>query len=631
MWAGPSGTRVPPLRAGAQKALPRRASVSQEHSTTSDMHSGTELKQVVNPDSFSVPELKGVDANTGGQIGNGKVPRTQHGSGGEPPAAIRMAMRDVELRNTQSRAETQRADGSAHARHGSRGESADVEAKPVPPKTTLDWIVMVIVIAGIVTFAAFQISESVRAHQNPSSTSSVRNVSRLFPGLMICPFSYDNIRQYPVNACPKWSPQATLSFEASNGFFLKNTNLDPESNRQSGCENSIQSFSQKSLDSGLFLQTNNVQNLVTVKNRGVRKLPICRDPSRGDGVVNDILTTFCRQNGIPDTCDGWTPPNVKCVVLDPLRVDAEISTQAIPNPYFPKKTECNPMKEIHANTLDSLTIDDGDSFGTFNAGTNGKAASFFSYSGLEKFWFVPESFACNFPGTSVCPIKRPKIDNVPSQGKMSTYELSQRVKSMETPPRNSADDPIFSIYGGLVAVFYDASKGIPEELDFQRAQDGAMSNKVLGSTVLLSTDCGVSSCNFLTIRQPQTVTVTTHVDELLTNALQNRDLQNSTKMAILIENSVIRNPAPKVEGGQSGYQAFQLQIRFSSSLSTVTTQYVSLSVLTTVSIIVSTAGTLWGSQEKIKAAIALVKAKLCPPPPPRDATAPHPHFSLADA
>jgi hypothetical protein len=57
-------------------------------------------------------------------------------------------------------------------------------------------------------------------------------------------------------------------------------------------------------------------------------------------------------------------------------------------------------------------------------------------------------------------------------------------------------------------------------------------------------------------------------------------------------------------------EAFQLRIRFFSSLSTVTTQYVSISVLTTISIIVSTAATLWGSQEKIKDGIVLVKTKV---------------------
>ena len=74
-----------------------------------------------------------------------------------------------------------------------------------------------------------------------------------------------------------------------------------------------------------------------------------------------------------------------------------------------------------------------------------------------------------------------------------------------------------------------------------------------------------------------------------------------------------------------------VRMAFTSSSTVVTTQIISLSILTTISIILSTAATLWGSQDKIKAGIALLKAKLRPPPPPRDATAPLPHFSLAAA
>lgn len=369
----------------------------------------------------------------------------------------------------------------------------------------------------------------------------------------------------------------------------------------------MQSFQPQYLDTGLLLITNKAPLFqATVKNRGIRKIPICRDPQGRYGPINNILTTFRRQNGIPDACDGWTLPNVKCLVFDPLRIDAEIPKQPNANPYIPKKPECNPMKEINANSWDSLQFV-ANSFGTFDSGGDGR---FFSYTGLEKFWFIPETFVCkdsDFPGVGICPIIRPNINNVPSQGKMTSYDLLQRVKSAS---QNSAFDPIFSLYGGLVAVFYDASKGIPEELDFERAQDGAMSNKILGSTVLLSTDCGQTGnlCQNLTLSQPQTVTVTTHVDELLTNPL-GRDLQKVTKMSISIENSVVHNPAPKVEAGAGG-TGFQLQIRFSSPLSTVSTQYVSISVLTTISIIFSTAATLWGSQEKIKDGIVLVKTKV---------------------
>ena len=52
-----------------------------------------------------------------------------------------------------------------------------------------------------------------------------------------------------------------------------------------------------------------------------------------------------------------------------------------------------------------------------------------------------------------------------------------------------------------------------------------------------------------------------------------------------------------------------MRIAYTSSSTVVTTQVISLSILTTISIILSTAATLWGSQDKIKAGIALVKEK----------------------
>jgi hypothetical protein len=53
-----------------------------------------------------------------------------------------------------------------------------------------------------------------------------------------------------------------------------------------------------------------------------------------------------------------------------------------------------------------------------------------------------------------------------------------------------------------------------------------------------------------------------------------------------------------------------VRMAFTSSSTVVTTQFISFSILTTISIILSTAATLSGSQDKIKAGIALVKEKL---------------------
>jgi hypothetical protein len=60
-----------------------------------------------------------------------------------------------------------------------------------PPMSTLDKIVMAVVVVGIILFASFQISQCVVAYNNPATQSSVDNVTRTFPGIMLCPFSYD--------------------------------------------------------------------------------------------------------------------------------------------------------------------------------------------------------------------------------------------------------------------------------------------------------------------------------------------------------------------------------------------------------------------------------------------------------
>jgi hypothetical protein len=150
------------------------------------MLSGTELKQVDNPDSFSVSELKGVDA-TGGQIG--KIPRTQHSPGGKPPHVDARLPRDVELA----------------VRHP---EVSDKVSPTANDKVSiLDRFVMAVVVVGIVVFAAFQISKSVTAHENPATKSTVEVLPRKYPGLMICPFSRDIGSN--IGVCPKWSPVHT--------------------------------------------------------------------------------------------------------------------------------------------------------------------------------------------------------------------------------------------------------------------------------------------------------------------------------------------------------------------------------------------------------------------------------------
>jgi hypothetical protein len=466
---------------------------------------------------------------------------------------------------------------------------AALSADPTPPNvsTNLDKIVLIIVVAGIIVFAAFQINQCVAAYANPSTKSEFGNVSRTFPGIMLCPFSV--AQSLTPGFCPLWSPEAVLSFDfgqsigpgctlspLSTMFF--NTNVDDASRfLRSASTCSINSdpatnrlfFAAASKDNGCGFTEFSQQ--VVVKNSA------------------KPFTTKCAPGGCL-YCNSFTPPNVKCIAFDPSSFEMASSTNPALNPI------CNPMKEVRANSRDSLNMDFAH-FGIFSPAAFGA----YSYSGL-----IPQPLAPPVGG-----LPNPFI-TAPSSLSIFTSQL--QAQGMNPNPGSTAAAQIFesskvfnlnsSIFGGMVAVFYDASKGVPKELDFSGALVNTMSNTVLGSAVLLSTDCyGGSGCKQVE-RAPISGTITSQVDISFANAAL-QQTTNSTSQSMSIQVSPI---------AQTGFgpasSKFVLSLSFSSSLSVVTTPVVGLTILTTISIIVSTAATLWGSQEKIKEGVIKVTAKV---------------------
>jgi hypothetical protein len=170
-----------------------------------------------------------------------------------------------------------------------------------------------------------------------------------------------------------------------------------------------------------------------------------------------------------------------------------------------------------------------------------------------------------------------------------------------------------SLFAGVVAVMYDSSKGAPKELNFDNARFNSMSENILGSTVLFEAQkCeGELGVNYNGNRCPQTklppvtAIITAQVERVLSNAVTG-DLTNTTYYRTAMQ------AAPQIGTCLSSDFLCRADIflSFASSSSVVNTQIVSLSVLTTVSIILSTAGTLWGSQEKIKDGIVLAMSKV---------------------
>jgi hypothetical protein len=108
--------------------------------------------------------------------------------------------------------------------------------------------------------------------------------------------------------------------------------------------------------------------------------------------------------------------------------------------------------------------------------------------------------------------------------------------------------------------------------------------------------------------KPQAVdfVTTTQVEVEYSNKITNQYVNRTVYTTVKQPNT------KKIRGCNDGVDTCtpDLSILFSSSSSVVNTQIINLSILTTVSIVLSTAATLWGSQEKIKAGIALIKAKI---------------------
>ena len=157
-------------------------------------------------------------------------------------------------------------------------------------------------------------------------------------------------------------------------------------------------------------------------------------------------------------------------------------------------------------------------------------------------------------------------------------------------------------------MLYDASKGIPNELNFDGAKINSMSSSVLGSSVLMSTsaggveaaDAGVSAGCAIRIAAPLEAKVTTQIDAFFTNAVLNQEM-NKTTQTVTIQHSVMDQSTILFDLGSKCI----LSIAFSSSSTVATNQVIPITILNTISIILSTAGTLWGSREKMKDGIHL--------------------------
>jgi hypothetical protein len=246
------------------------------------------------------------------------------------------------------------------------------------------------------------------------------------------------------------------------------------------------------------------------------------------------------------TMNSWTPPNVECFIFD--------------HREFTLDPVCNPMVETRANSVDSLLL-------SLNFRSDRHTPEYtYTYTGLK-----PSG-----------PSNRPYP--TPTSSKNAT-EMQQFFYS----------DWHASVFGGVVAVFYDSSKERPASLNF----DGALTNslsvpdstQVLHSAVLLSTACQPNPCLQKVAPIPFTAAVTNEYNTLL-------DSSTSITQSVIISTSIIDQTTFSVDN-QSPFFA-DISVEFAASYSTKRTQAERVALLTVLSVILSTAATIWKSQPAIK-------------------------------
>jgi hypothetical protein len=455
---------------------------------------------------------------------------------------------------------------------------------------TLDKVVIALIVSGMVIFASFQIKECVEAHENPSTHSLSVSKPRSFPGLMICPFGqhsieYDDVYELDISDsdsvffCPKWSNDALLSFDFEFSPFLFNDNRHVASGRQkSTCPKNnigeIVGTRVNGFNEALFFLGLDKTELGTTTPRQFTKFVTVRNRVTSRARVN------CLRNTRPPSancsaCTSWTPPNVRCLVYDPSYFD-EMAKNKNMDPA------CNPMREKIANVIDSLKMYVG--FKYFD--------HIFRYTGL-----IEQLTASGF-------------GRAPSTLSLTLSELRQQMQPIaryldgstrDGPPKPNLN---LTFFDGLMAVFYDPSKGVPAEMDFtsapRLAEDLLYSVPIFKKGRNSQPPYGYYSYDFVNPFATEAVEILVDVsfDKRYSSVLTNS--YNETSNYHFFETT--RKP-------DNRYNDFEISVKFESAASTSRFEVVTLSILTTLSIILSTASALWSYRDKMVILIIAVVNK----------------------
>jgi hypothetical protein len=451
----------------------------------------------------------------------------------------------------------------------------------------LDYIVIAIVISAAIVFGVFQIRECVAAHTSPSSQSRSQERSRLFPGLMICPYTTPEMKISPPDYCPDWKDDASLSFNYGGYFpraFNTNVNFRESGRLQSVCPKNIKKSEPSLTSTGVSFSL------------AFGKIAVWTD-SQPDLNKNDepfAVETIVKNLPDPDSiskstsCLTWTPPNVKCLLYDPFEFDKMAKKYGL-------DPKCNPMRETVPNSFDSFQLA-------------------FNIPDIDNLANPPRAPEQGFQYQGLLPPIDPKSSyyvgkerdlggfKQPFSQFASVYDLQKQLESnVDWFGWNS------TFFGGLMIVLYDPTEGVPKKLDFNMAplimnnQEGSFATSQIFFSKNFKYSQAGAKFEFTKPIGPIVAAVDSAFQKTFTSAILN-EMQETVKYFFSFAYSVDK---------KSLYddKYFDISLQFVSSVSTLTEEVVKISVLTTISIILSTIATLWGSRENISEGLLLVWSK----------------------
>ncbi len=453
----------------------------------------------------------------------------------------------------------------------------------------------VIIACAITTVVVVQMIQGVSALQHPSTGTSFQMFSRVFPGILICPLIAPHnrwLRNSTVLLSTFIDPK-TVGQNASGpylqSFVVVNTNADLS---RSKCSNAVTDCSQY-IGRPEFEECNIRKELYGVPRPGW----LFGISGKQVSIKNEAFQ--CSQS---EVCDSVYPPQVGCFAYDHTMFPSSFPNLVDSSDYaygayhmkniVATEQHCNPMLEGNTSSSDSSVL-------AFFEPQTVKL----SYSGLytRNFYSYSEGFQ-----------KKQDFNDM-----FLKLDLTQQ-----------------QTFPGLVALFYNPSQGIPKSLKFDENLYYSQNPVISGfpSAILTSwleekeqasntgrkPNTGSPIYNF-TKSAPVTAIVECSVSKVFASIKEKISGSEPSDLKANYSVTIAATPVPANKplhvlkpmcGCQDGRFRPQITIKFLRSETLFLSEFITTSLLTTLSLVVSTSATIFAGRNALQNGIEWISLKI---------------------